>query len=269
MNTQAYMQYQKTSVETISPGKLLLMLFDGAINSLNRAKTAIEIKDVNKAHNELVKVQDIITELMTTLKMDYEISKNLLALYDYYLHQLMEANMKKDIALIDEVLEFFAQMRDIWEQANKQVSSAPVAEIPVKPLRKVTSLSGPFTRFSGVSTDPSTGLYTDKSADAELLAAKDDYLEIHLTDRGITENARETLRKRFPYLLSLRQDEALAGFFSPKADFSGSEGPDAGHKSVSADFRDFLAGLYGKADEQELELFDTLLAETEAEDALS
>ena len=141
MNTQAYMQYQKASVETLSPGKLLLMLFDGAINSLNRAKAAIEVKDINKAHNELIKVQDIITELMTTLKMDYEISKTLLALYEYYLHQLTEANMKKDIALIDEVLEFFVQMHDIWEQANKQTSSVSDAEAPSAPLQHL-NISG-------------------------------------------------------------------------------------------------------------------------------
>ena len=141
VNTQAYLQYQKTSIETMSPGKLLLMLFDGAIKDLNRAKEAIDNKDINKAHNELVKVQDIITELMTTLKMDYEISNSLMSLYDYYLQQLVEANMKKDKTIIDEVLDFFVQMRDSWDQAIKQIAASPPTEEQAATLKKV-NISG-------------------------------------------------------------------------------------------------------------------------------
>ena len=139
VNTQAYMQYQKTSVETTSPGKLLLMLFDGAIKSLNHAKMAIVDKDVEKAHNELIRVQNIIEELMTTLRMDHEISASLLSLYEYYLHQLVEANMKKDVTIIDEVLDFFEQMHESWDQAVKQLASAPApaAEAPVAPQQRI------------------------------------------------------------------------------------------------------------------------------------
>ena len=130
-----------------------------------------------------------------------------------------------------------------------------VEKIPVKPLRKVTSLAGTFERFAG-----------DTSADRELLAAKDDYLEIRLTDRGITENARDILRKRFPRLLSLRQDEALAGLSSTLA-ARAQEGPRGERRCLSADFKDFLASLYGDADtpdiSAEIELFNALLAEVE------
>ena len=135
-----------------------------------------------------------------------------------------------------------------------------VEKIPVKPRRKVTSLSGPFARFSG-----------DISSDSELLAAAGDYLEIRLTDRGITENARDILRKRFPLLLSLRQDEALAGLspaLAGRARVSGGERGDSERRDVSADFRDFLSELYGGTDKPdiraEIELFNTLLAETES-----
>jgi len=132
-----------------------------------------------------------------------------------------------------------------------------VEKIPVKPRRKVTSLSGSFDRFAG-----------DISTDKELLAAADDYLEIRLTDRRITENAREILRKRFPHLLSLRQDEALAEL-SSGARFQALGEETRGRRDVSADFRDFLLDLYGKAQEisAELELFNTLLAEIESGNA--
>jgi exonuclease SbcD len=112
-----------------------------------------------------------------------------------------------------------------------------VEKIPVKPRRKVTSFCGPFDRFAG-----------DISTDKELLAVADDYLEIRLTDRRITENAREILRKRFPHLLSLRQDEALAELSSgARFQVPGGETRGGGRRDVSADFRDFLLDLYGKA----------------------
>jgi exonuclease SbcD len=136
-----------------------------------------------------------------------------------------------------------------------------VKKIPVKPMRKVTSVSGPFDRFAG-----------DISADKELLAVADDYLEIRLTDRRITENARELLRKRFPHLLSLRQDEALAGLSSGARFKVSSDGTRGSRRDVSADFRDFLLDLYGEASDNstvikaEIELFNTLLKETESGD---
>ncbi len=118
-NGQAYLQYLKTSVETTSPGKLLLMLFDGAIKNLNTAKNAIERKDFNLAHNNIIATQDIVAELITTLRMDYEISTKLLALYEYFMQQLIKANIKKDTVLIDEVLDYFVEMHSTWEQAIK------------------------------------------------------------------------------------------------------------------------------------------------------
>ena len=153
-------------------------------------------------------------------------------------------------------------------------SGAEAKQIPVTPLRKVTSLTGPFARFSGEGADV--------SADGELLAAKDDYLEIRLTDRGITENARDILRRRFPRLLSLRQDEALAGISSARAAKPPGEARGE-RRCLSADFRDFLSSLYGELPDTsgpdisadasadtaaEIALFNTLLAEAEAEEVL-
>ena len=151
------------------------------------------------------------------------------------------------------------QREKFYLSVELKSGGAAVEKIPVTPLRKTATLSGSFARFSG-----------DMSTDSELLAAKNDYLEIRLTDRGITENARDILRKRFPYLLSLRQDEALAGLGSSFAAGGGEERQSRERRSVSADFRDFLAGLYGETNAAdtlaETELFDTLLAEAEAEE---
>jgi exonuclease SbcD len=141
-------------------------------------------------------------------------------------------------------------------------------KIPIKPRRKVTSLSGPFARFScGVSQD-SGSEKSDVPGDGELIAAADDYLEIRLTDRGITENARDILRRRFPHLLSLRQDEALSHLSQAvRAPVQSDEKREDGERrNVSSDFRDFLFCLYGNEMDisAELELFNSLLAEMES-----
>lgn len=125
MNAQAYNQYKKTSVETVAPEKLLIMLFDGAIKDINNAKKAIEAKDINLAHQEIIKAEDILIELMSTLNMDYEISLNLFALYEYLLYQLTQANYKKDIALLNEVEEFLMEIRQTWAEVAKAVKTTP------------------------------------------------------------------------------------------------------------------------------------------------
>jgi exonuclease SbcD len=146
-----------------------------------------------------------------------------------------------------------AEQKKCFLSVELKKGAAKVEKIPVKPKRKVTSLSGPFIRFAG--------------DDAELLAAKDDYLEIRLRDRGITENARDILKRRFPHLLSLRQDEALAFISSGvRARVSGDLMRE--RQDISSDFREFLLGLYGDCPDvsAEIELFNSLLAELDSHD---
>ena len=94
------------------------MLYDGAIKYLRFAKVAIEEKSIEKVNNYLLRTQDIINELMCTLNMDMEISKSLYALYEYMNHRLMEANIKKDREIIDEVLNMLTELRETWEKAT-------------------------------------------------------------------------------------------------------------------------------------------------------
>ena len=85
------------------PEELTLMLYNGAIKFLQQAKMAIENKDLAKANSLILKTQDIITELMITRNTDYEVSISLHALYDYMKQRLIEANMAKDITVLEEV----------------------------------------------------------------------------------------------------------------------------------------------------------------------
>lgn len=122
INAQVYANYKHSAVETASPGKLLLMLYNAAIRNLDDAIRTIAEKDMETAHQRLVKTQDIIVEFMCTLNMDYEISGKLLALYDYMHQRLIEANVSKDVEIINEVRGFLVELRDTWQEAVNKTS---------------------------------------------------------------------------------------------------------------------------------------------------
>ncbi|MDR0450853.1 MAG: exonuclease SbcCD subunit D [Treponema sp.] len=127
--------------------------------------------------------------------------------------------------------------------------------LPVSPLRKLRRLSGPFERF-----------FRFPPGDTELSAAAEDYLEINLSDRGLTENALAILRKNFPRLLAIRQDAALSGLLAGQAGPGNPAEKTGERRDTAEDFREFLTGLYGEADEGELALFRELLGELEGEE---
>lgn len=112
---------------TATPEELTLMLYNGAIKFVNIAKLSIEDKNIKKAHEALIRAQDIITELNATLNMDYEISKNLRSLYEFMLDQLVDANIKKEIEPLDEVLELLTELRDTWKEVIVKVKKTRYA----------------------------------------------------------------------------------------------------------------------------------------------
>lgn len=112
-----YQQYKHQQVNTASQEKLLLMLFDGAIRFCRLAANALQEKREDIAHINLVKVQNIIEELISSLNYEYEIAHSLFSLYDYLYRRLVEANIKKDPAIIDEVMPFLTELRETWAEA--------------------------------------------------------------------------------------------------------------------------------------------------------
>lgn len=115
-----YNTYKQNSVNMASKDQLLLMLVDGAVKYTKVARLAIEKKDIARAHKELIRVQDIFTELMVTLDTNSETTKNLYDLYDFTKRQLVRANMKKDVSIIDEVLPLIEEIRDMWHEVNNK-----------------------------------------------------------------------------------------------------------------------------------------------------
>ncbi|WP_206810933.1 flagellar export chaperone FliS [Paradesulfitobacterium ferrireducens] len=121
VNNNIYLTYKQTAVETATPDKLLLMLYDGGIKFLRFGEKAILEKDYAAAHKWLTKVQDILTELMITLDMEQgEIPQNLFNLYEFYRYEVQMANVKKDTERLQPVIEFFVKFRDVWAEAAKK-----------------------------------------------------------------------------------------------------------------------------------------------------
>ena len=124
---KAYNQYKENSIFTSTPEELTLMLYNGLVKSIMQAQNSIEHNEVEKASNSLVRAQDIIQYFRNTLDMKYEVSQGLDALYEYMFRRLVEANMKKDQVIIDEILGMAKELRDTWTQAMK------LAKHPQKP----------------------------------------------------------------------------------------------------------------------------------------
>lgn len=120
-----YAQYRRTSVQTASPGALILMLYDGAIKQLHRAQKALSQSNIAEANQALQAAQAIITELMVTLNFDAgDIARNLYRLYEYFNYRLVQANIRKDPTRVDEVLRHMETLRQAWRQAVRQVSGS-------------------------------------------------------------------------------------------------------------------------------------------------
>lgn len=116
-----YAQYNNSKILTASPAELTLMLYEGAIKFGNIAIDAIEKKDVQRAHNNIIRVQKIIDEFRATLDRKYPVAEEFDKVYRYLLRRLLEANAGKDAEIMTEVVEHLRSMRDNWKEVMKKV----------------------------------------------------------------------------------------------------------------------------------------------------
>lgn len=116
---QGYAAYANNKVMTASPAELTLMLYEGAIKFCNIAIAAIEEKDIEKSHNNIVKVEHIIEEFQSTLDHKYPVAKDFDEVYSYLMTRLREANLKKDKEILEEVLKHLRTMRDTWKEVMR------------------------------------------------------------------------------------------------------------------------------------------------------
>ena len=120
MNPNAYGVYKNNSVNFASKEQMLLMLLDGAVKFAKRGKLAIRDKDVKLAHESITRTQDIFTELKVTLDTDAgDWAKQMFQVYSFINEKLLQANIKKDEAIMDEVIPLIEEVRNIWNEAYK------------------------------------------------------------------------------------------------------------------------------------------------------
>ncbi|WP_110955279.1 flagellar export chaperone FliS [Anaerosinus massiliensis] len=111
--------YRTQQVLTATPAELTLMLYNGAIKFTNEAMKALQAKKYEQANASSLKVQNIVSEFMVTLKMDYDFSADWLNLYEYIKTCLVEGNLHNDIAKLEEAKELLTELRDTWREAMK------------------------------------------------------------------------------------------------------------------------------------------------------
>ena len=103
---------------TMTQGEMLIKLYDEVIKQLSAVKQFNTQKDYQSANIASQKAQKIIKYLDATLDFQYEISNSLSALYDYFTRRMVESNLHKDNAPIDEILPMIDELRETFIQAD-------------------------------------------------------------------------------------------------------------------------------------------------------
>jgi flagellar secretion chaperone FliS len=133
MMPNPYQQYQRTQVQTASTGELVVLLYDGAVRFLTRAQFALGAGRMESAAADLVRAQEIVLELMTGLNFEDggTLAVHLRDLYLFMYDTLVQANIKKDTARIQTVIDLLDEVRTAWRIV---VSSPPPTQPAAMPV---------------------------------------------------------------------------------------------------------------------------------------
>lgn len=119
MMTNPYQTYKQQTVMTMTPGQMLMAVFDELIKQLNISLIAFEKKDIPGINKSLQKSQHIINELKGALNFEYNISNNLNDIYNYFNRVIINANVKKDPSGLDDVLQMVTELKNTFSEADK------------------------------------------------------------------------------------------------------------------------------------------------------
>jgi flagellar protein FliS len=120
----AYAQYTNSRILTASPAELTLLLYEGAIKFGNIAVVKIEAGDIPGAHDNIIRVEKIIDYFRETLDMKYPVAQDFERIYVYLSQRLIQANLKKDKEIMEEILTHLRSMRDNWKEVMKKQAQA-------------------------------------------------------------------------------------------------------------------------------------------------
>ena len=116
-----YEKYKEQSVMTMTQGDMLNLLFDEVINRLNKGLACLAVKDYEGCNTYFQKSQIIVRHLSDTLDHQYDVAEGLDSLYEYFFHQILQANIKKTPEPVEEILPMIAELKEAFAQADKQV----------------------------------------------------------------------------------------------------------------------------------------------------
>lgn len=117
MSPLQYHSYAQAQVATSSPSELIVLLYRGAVRFAAKARLHIQNGDVEAAHNELLRAQQIVIELMGGLKPSQNpLDVELFALHNYIYEALYRANREKDVSQVDEALTHLRAQLETWER---------------------------------------------------------------------------------------------------------------------------------------------------------
>ncbi|ASS67228.1 MULTISPECIES: flagellar export chaperone FliS [unclassified Paenibacillus] len=117
-----YQKYQQLSAQTATPIQLVLMLYDGAIRFTKQGIMGVEQRNYELANNCFCKAEAILHELIASLNFDYPLSSQLVHIYEYMLHQLIQANIGKDPKQALEVVAHLTELRESWKKIAGNMS---------------------------------------------------------------------------------------------------------------------------------------------------
>ncbi len=115
-------EYRRQQILTASPEMLTLMLYNGAIRFINEGIKFIGEEQKEKSNASLLRAQDVMIELMSSLNMEYEIANELYPLYDYIYRALIVGNLANNIEKLEEAKELILELRDTWNEAMKKAA---------------------------------------------------------------------------------------------------------------------------------------------------
>jgi flagellar protein FliS len=116
--------YKETQIETASPVKLIVILYEIIINSIEQAKSYMAEKKYDLVNKELSRAQDGIIELIAALDFERggDIAKNLYSIYLFCSRRLFEGNIEKNPQMLDEVKNILSNLKEAWEKISTMVS---------------------------------------------------------------------------------------------------------------------------------------------------
>jgi len=114
-----YASYKSQSIQTMTSGEMIIALYEGLIKQLNLALVFLDEKNIPETHISLMKSQDIINYLISTLNPELEISQSILPYYELFNRQISDANLRKDPRVIQAVLPLIEEFKQIFIQADR------------------------------------------------------------------------------------------------------------------------------------------------------